>query len=164
MKKVLFTLALAIAAFAVNAQEKTYTKKTFTIGGGATIGIPVGDFSYASSFTVGADFQGEYAASEDFGLTISAGYQNFFEKSGGGSSGLIPVLAGARYYFNEKFFGSAQAGISLSTVTGSGGAFTYAPGIGYKVSEKLDFTAKYQAATKNGFTTAFAGIRVGYKF
>lgn len=163
MKKVLFTLALAIAAFAVNAQDKAAAKK-FTIGGGATLGIPVGDLSAGSSFTVGADVQGEYAASENFGLTISAGYQNFLAKNGGGSSGFIPVLAGARYYFNEKFFGSAQAGISLSTVSGGGSAFTYAPGIGYKVNDKLDFTAKYQAATQNGFTSAFAGVRVGYKF
>jgi hypothetical protein len=163
MKKVLLTLALAIAAFAVNAQDKAPAKK-FTFGGGATIGIPVGDLSGGSSFTVGADLQGEYSASENFGLTISAGYQNFLAKNGGGSVGLIPVLAGARYYFNDKFFASAQAGLSLSTSTGGGSAFTYAPGIGYKVNEQLDFTAKYQAATQDGFTSSFAGIRVGYKF
>lgn len=163
MKKVLFTLALAIAAFAVNAQDKAPAKK-FTFGGGANLGFVVGDYSTFFSLAYGADIQGEYAASENLGLTVSAGYVNFVAKSGFGSGdGIIPLLGGARYYFNDKFFASAQAGVSFAT--GGGGTwFTYVPGIGYKINEKLDLTAKYQAATKDGVNLSFAGIRVGYKF
>ena len=163
MKKVLFTLALAIAAFAVSAQDKDAAKK-FTIGGGATLGFVVGDFSSITSLAYGADIQGEYAASSNLGLTVSAGYVNFVAKSGFSTDGIIPVLGGARYYFNEKFFASAQAGVSISTASGGGSWFTYAPGVGYKVNEKLDLTAKYQAATKDGVSLSFAGVRVGYKF
>jgi hypothetical protein len=165
MKKVILGLAIVAAAFSVNAQSKEAAPaKKFTFGGGATVGIPVGDFSSTLSFAYGADVQGEYAATSQLGLTISAGYTNFVAKSGFTSDAIIPILGGARYYFNDKFYASAQAGVSLSTASGGGSWFTFAPGVGYKVNEKIDLLAKYQSATKDGIDISFAGIRVGYKF
>ncbi|MBL0356852.1 MAG: hypothetical protein IPP72_08140 [Chitinophagaceae bacterium] len=99
------------------------------------------------------------------GITLSVGYVKYTGKSGVTITGaLIPVLAGARIYFAEKFYGSAQLGMSLSTESGGGSAFTYAPGFGYKVSENFDLLLKYQAATKSGSTTSFLGLRAAYNF
>lgn len=165
MKKVLFTLALAIAAFAANAQkEDAASAKKFIFGGGANLGIVVGDYSSIFSLAYGADLQGEYVASDKLGLTVSAGYVNFVAKSGFSSGdGIIPVLGGARYYFTEKVFGSAQAGVSFAT--GGGGTwFTFAPGVGFRINDNIDIMAKYQSATKDGVNLSFAGIRFGYKF
>ena len=113
---------------------------------------------------IGADLQGEYAADESVSITLSAGYLNFTGKNGAGSSGLIPVLVDGKFKFAEKVFGHAQLGMSFSTESGGGSAFTYAPSIGYIVSENVDVAVKYQAATKSGATTSFIGIRVGFRF
>ncbi|MFZ4057867.1 MAG: outer membrane beta-barrel protein [Ferruginibacter sp.] len=166
MKKVILGLAIVAAAFSVNAQSKEAAPaKKISFGGGASIGIPVGDFGPFASLAYGADVQAEYAAAESFGVTLSAGYLSFVGKSGITiSGGFIPVLLGGRYYFSPKVYGSAQAGMSFSTNSGGGSAFTFAPGVGYKVSENLDLLVKYQSATKNGSDNSFVGLRVGYKF
>ncbi len=164
MKKVIFTLVIATLGLTAVAQDSKSAGKTFKPSIGLEAGLPIGDAGDFSSFVVGASLQGEYMAAETVGLTLNAGYLNFSGKDGAGSTGLIPVLAGAKFYFAEKFFGHAQAGLSFSTETGGGSAFTYAPGLGYQASEKFDITLKYQASTKNSFTTAFIGLRAAYNF
>ena len=165
MKKVLLTIVIAAASFAGNAQDKKGSDKTFKFSVGGTIGLPLGDWKDVASLAFGGDVQGEYVASEQLGVTLSAGYVKFAGKNGYTITGaLIPVLAGARIYFAEKFFASAQLGMSFSTESGGGSAFTYAPGFGYRASENFDLLLKYQAATKSGATTSFLGLRAAYNF
>ena len=71
---------------------------------------------------------------------------------------------GARYYFSDKLFGSAQAGVSIFTENGSGKYFTFAPGIGYKISEKFDLLLKYQSITPSGGSINFMRVRAGLSF
>lgn len=163
MKKVIFTLAIAAFGLAAGAQDKA-SNKTFKPSVGLEVGLPIGDLGDAASLVIGGSLQGEYMAAQTVGLTLNAGYLNISGKNGAGSTGLIPVLAGAKFYFAEKFFGHAQAGLSFSTETGGGSAFTYAPGFGYQASENFDLTLKYQASTKNSFTSAFIGLRAAYNF
>lgn len=164
MKKVIFTLAIATLAFTAGAQDKKGSDKSFKPSIGLEVGLPIGDLGDASSFIVGGSLQGEYMAAETVGLTLNAGYLNISGKNGSGSTGLVPVLAGAKFYFAEKFFGHAQAGLSFSTESGGGSAFTYAPGFGYNASENFEVTLKYQAYSKNGFTGSFIGLRAAYVF
>ncbi len=165
MKKVIFSLVIVAISFTANAQSKKSSEGTFKFGAGALIGLPVGDMATYASLAYGADLQGEYVASEQVGITLSAGYLRFAGKSGFTiTGGLIPVLAGVRVTFADKIYGSAQLGVSLSTESGGGSAFTYAPGIGYKVSDNFDLLLKYQAATKSGATTSFIGVRAGFTF
>jgi len=78
--------------------------------------------------------------------------------------GLIPVLVGGKYNFSDQLYGSAQIGLSFSTSSGGGSAFTFAPGIGYKISDNFDLLLKYQSASKNGGSTSFLGVRAGLSF
>lgn len=82
------------------------------------------------------------------------------------SINIIPVLAGAKIYFTEKVYGSAQAGWSFFSAKGSSSAngFTYAPGIGFYVSPNFDLLVKYQGSTKDGSTISFLGLRAAYSF
>ena len=160
MKKAIFTLAIAALGFTAGAQDKGGSDKTLKFSIGATAGLPIGTLGNIASLAYGGDLQGEYAASEQVGITLSAGYIGYVGKSGFSIDGVIPVLAGARISFAENVYGSLQAGMSF----GSGGsAFTYAPGIGYKVSENFDVLLKYQAASKGG-TSSFVGLRAAYNF
>jgi len=161
--KLLLFVMLFVLVVSVNAQTKD--EKPFKIGVGATIGLPVGDMSDFYSLAFGVDLMGEYAVAPSFALTLSAGYVFFAKKSGVSiNQDLIPVLAGVKYYFSDKLYGSAQAGISVGTSSGSESVFTFAPGVGYKVSDKFDLLLKYQSATKNSVDLSFLGLRAGYSF
>ena len=166
MKKLILSLAITAIAFSASAQkskEAEGSKLKFSVG--ADLGLPVGAYSSVASFAYGGDLELDYGMCSTFSLNLSAGYLSFSGKSGYSiSGGLIPVLLGGRYWFSPKVYGSAQAGLSFSSSSGGGSAFTYAPGVGFKVGENLDILAKYQSATKNGFETSYAGVRVGYTF
>lgn len=166
--KLILLVVLFVLAVSVNAQTKAAAKdtKSFTIGAGAMVGLPMGDANTIASLAYGVDLMGEFGIAPSFALTLSAGYVDFAKKSGFSAvkMGLVPVLAGAKFNFSDKLYGSAQAGLSFGTSSGSSSAFTFAPGIGYKLGEKFDLLLKYQSASKNGFSTSFLGLRAGLTF
>ncbi len=169
MKKLTLSLAVMAISFCATAQKSEQPLK-FSVG--VEAGLPVGDFKTTSKFGIGGSLQGEYAAAETVGITLSAGYLSFGGKTvdlGEGISGklpstsVVPVLAGAKIYFAEKVYGHAQVGMSFFN-NGLGSAFTYSPGIGVKASDNIDVLVKYQAASKNGGTLSFIGLRLAYNF
>ncbi len=180
MKKVIFTLAIAALGLTAGAQDKS--DKTLKFSVGVEAALPIGDFKEAASFGFGGSLMGEYAVAETVGITLSAGYLTFGGKDietitgfdpitfqpiygtvKGPSYGIIPVLAGAKFLFGEKFYGHAQAGMSFFN-NGGGSAFTYAPTLGVMATPNVDISVKYQAATKGGATTSFIGLRAAYAF
>ncbi|MFT3681348.1 MAG: hypothetical protein QM791_13810 [Ferruginibacter sp.] len=171
MKKILLCAAVLVASAATVSAQNSKTVKQPIFSAGAEIALPVGDFKEGYKFGLGATVQGEYPAAENLGITLNAGYLSFtgktFEFMGdkykNEAQGVIPVLAGAKYYFNDKVYGHAQLGLSFFNL-GVGSAFTYAPGIGVKASDNIDVLVKYQAASKNGSTASFIGARVAYRF
>jgi hypothetical protein len=162
--KLLLLVVLVVLTLSVNAQTKD--EKPFKIGVGAMIGLPVSDYKDIARMAWGIDLMCEYAVVPEFGLTLSAGYLDWAKKSGfsGIKLGHIPVLVGAKYYFSDQLYGSGQVGLSFSTQSGGGSAFTFAPGIGYKISENFDLLLKYQSATKDGTNMSFIGLRSGLSF
>lgn len=162
MKKVFLSLAIIAIAFSANAQEKS-SDKILKFGVGVTAGLPMADIKSASSFALKGDLQAEYLAGETVGLTLSAGYLKYIAKSGYSTGSVIPVLAGVKFGIGEGFYGHAQLGLSFIS-DGGGSAFTYAPSIGYKVSENFDLALKYEALTKSSVTFSYLGIRAGFSF
>ncbi len=175
MKKVILSLAIAAIAFSVNAQDSK-SDKPLKFSVGVEAGLPLGDFKETSKFGIGGSVQGEYAAAEKVGLTLNAGFLSFSGKSitedgetfKYPSLSIIPVLAGAKYYFTEKVYGHAQVGLSFMSVkfegvSSSTSGFTYAPTIGVMPSENIDISLKYVGISKEG-TTSFLGLRVAYTF
>ena len=160
MKKTLFLVVLlSVLAVTVNAQKRE-VKPNFSAG--FTLGLPTGDEVPFTGFVWGLDVQGEFPVAPSFGLTLDAGYVGFNGKNGNSNVGFVPVLAGGKYYFSDQFFGTLQAGLSFNTGNGSSGsAFTWAPAVGIKLSNKIDLALKYQSATQNGWNSAFAGLRLG---
>ena len=165
MKKVLFSLAIIAASFAANAQSEGSSSK-FKFSVGAEVGLPVGDLGDFSSLAVGGSVQGDYWVDPSFALTVQAGYQRFLAKDNNGLElGVIPILAGGKYNFSEKVYGSAQLGVGIFTSGGSNSsAFAYAPGVGFKFTDNLDALLKYQAYSKNSVTNSTIGLRIAYTF
>lgn len=169
MKKFLLCAAVAAASVTTASAQSTSGAKKPLFSAGVEAALPVGDFKEGYKFGFGATVQGEYPATEKLGITLNAGYLSFVgktieylgEKYKNEAQGVIPVLAGAKYYFTGNVYGHAQIGLSFFN-HGVGSAFTYSPGIGIKASENIDVLVKYQAASKDGSTASFIGARIAY--
>jgi hypothetical protein len=160
--KLLFLVVLLVVTLSVDAQKSD--EKQFKFGAGATLGLPIGDITRQASLALGVDILGEYAVAPEIALTLSAGYNDWAKKSGvNGNWGFIPVMAGGKYYFTDQIYGSLQAGISF-WADGTKSEFVYAPGVGYKITDKFDLLLKYQSQSNKWWGTTFFGLRVGYSF
>ncbi|RYE13927.1 MAG: hypothetical protein EOP45_20435 [Sphingobacteriaceae bacterium] len=166
MKKLFLAMAVAFISATSFAQENNVTSKKVGFSIGAELASPVGDLKNVSNFGFGGTLQGEYMASDMFGITLNTGYINYFSKYDNGRSvGQIPILAGARYYFIKDIYVSGQLGVSIIKVKGfdSESGFSYAPGIGIKVSV-IDLTLKYLGTSLDGGNTSNVGLRVAVNF
>lgn len=150
-----FILSFAILAFALGAKAQD-TK----VSVGASLGLPT---TSGLSFAYGGDIQADFGIAEGTAVTASAGYLNYTWKGGYGTFGYIPLLGGVKYSFGESgMYGHAQIGYGFAS-KGGGGAFAYAPGLGYNISDNLDLGLKYLAFSKNG-TLGSVNLRVAYRF
>jgi hypothetical protein len=161
MKKLFFVVAISFI-LATSASAQTHGAKP-AISIGVDAGIPT---TTGFSFVIGGSLQGDFKVAEELALTLSAGYKSWQVKKdfGGGSGGFVPVLGGIKYYFTPIVYGSGQLGISFSTESGGGSAFTYAPGIGFKVSNNFDILAKYTGMSNHGASLDEVGVRLAYAF
>lgn len=171
MKNILILFSIVVVSFAATAQSKTVTSTGFQFGGGLRVGLPVGDVSDFSSFVLGAELQGEHMFSPTVSGTITTGYTRFFGKDftlgsttfKGEDFGYIPILAGIRIYPSPGFFIGGKAGISVSTESGGGTAFTYEPQIGYNC-RRSQIALGYQAQSEDGSTNGHIGLTGILKF
>ena len=149
MKKAFLAAAFVVAGFiGAKAQDEG-----FRFGAGVKAAAPIGDFGKVSSFGIGAEVQGEYMFSANFSGLGSIGYTHYLEKDDSGADGgIVPILAGIRFYPAPEFFVGAKAGVAISTSKGGGSAFNYLPHIGYN-SESFQISLGYDAWTKNSFTS-----------
>lgn len=186
MKRIIMTLAVITASLSAQAQtpakSSSTANKPFRFSIGLETAVPVGELSDAYSFGIGGSGEGIYQVDPSLGLTLNAGYiyyngKDYEYKIGNvvytvkdQAQAVIPIMAGIKYNFTPKFFGSAQlgTGIFLSDKdvanSKSTATFAYAPGIGYKFSENFDALLKYQSFSKNSVNTGFLGLRLAYTF
>ena len=162
--KLLILLVIGFLSLSVDAQvENNY--KSYKFGVGAMIFIPIGQFSQVDSGAFGFDLQGEYWTNPMLCFTLSTGYQEWVkEYSSLNNWSSIPVLGGIKYYFSKTMFVSGKAGLSFYTQNGKGSAFTFAPGLGFKITKRIDLLLLYQSAIKNGDKVEILGARAGFTF
>ncbi len=129
-------------------------------------------------FGGGAKF--EYALQSNLHLTGSAQYLMFAAKDDivGVERSIIPVIAGAKYYFGNSFYAMGEVGMNFwntkatitlpffgkTTVEASGSDFGFAVGAGYELpmgKNSLDLSVKFQSYASE--TTAI-NLGVAYKF
>jgi hypothetical protein len=164
MKKLFLAIVGIIFILHTAAQDKVSSSNTsFSLG--AELSLPVGTFGDIYSFGFGASGQGNFAIADDAAITLYAGYINYSLKStyGSGSAGYLPVLGGVEFGFSPQIYASAQLGLTFYT-KGGGSAFTYAPGIGFKISNNISALLKYTAQSKGGATSGAVGARLAYIF
>lgn len=181
MKKLFSVLFIVLFAFAfVNAQSK------MAISVGGNLALPMGTFGDVAGMGFGGGAQFEYQFAPNISGTVTATYLMFGEKElrgfGKYSYSIIPIHAGAKYYFGS-LYSSAEVGmnmVSLSldipsrtigsiTIPGSSSStstseFGFAVGAGYVLQmgkNALDLSVKYQNYASS---TAAINLGVAYKF
>lgn len=171
MKKILLILAL-VAGTTLSTLAQKASKDKFSIG--LEAGKITGSFSNVVDFAFGASLKYNHSLADDLVLTGSAGYTylpynddfktatlGFGVASSG--EGFIPLKAGVKYFFNKTVYGEGQIGAAISTNSGGGTAFAYAPGIGIEFGGGADFGVRYEGWSKTSTISQIA-LRLAYSF
>ncbi|OBX21961.1 hypothetical protein BAA08_10390 [Bizionia sp. APA-3] len=131
---------------------------------GLTGGIPVGDASDASSFTLGADIRGQYLFNPNVAIGLASGYTHYFGKDNVEDFGVIPVAGFFRYYFTPSgLFLGADVGYGfLANIDNNDGGLYVNPQIGYH-NRDWNFYAYYQNTfAENDLDLQNVGVGVTY--
>ncbi len=132
---------------------------------GAHLGIPVGDASDFTSFTIGGDVSYLWPVADNFSAGLSAGVSTYPGKDDFDNFSFIPLAASGRVDFSEMWFGGLDLGyaIGISDAGGDGGFF-YQPKIGYTNGE-FDFFAYYQgiSISDSDFNINSVGLGAAFK-
>jgi len=154
MKKLILVAALIAGSFSMNAQ--------FYVGVNA--GVPGGDASSITSFTLGVDATYMLSAEEDFNYGLSAGYLNFFGKTVAGfkvpNVSFIPLAFSGRYNTSEKFMIGADVGYAVGASSGTDGGFYYRPMVGYSIGENTTLSASYSGISVNSANVSTFGLGI----
>ena len=178
MKKIMkLAAALALVAGFANTSNAQFGASV-----GLEVAMPLGDFSNLASFGAGVSGAGEYAMSDNAGITGTIGYIYLAPADGIASAYMMPMQLGFKYYFDSNeggFYGHGQLGVhtlsattedfeifgtTIPGVTASSTELSYAVGAGYLVGESLDFGLRYNIISGDGGSSNYLGVRVGYNF
>ena len=170
MKKILLALFVLAAAACSSFAQTTKSSDVAKFSIGVDPGLPVGNASNAYNFAIGGSLKYDMPIGSGTFFNLSAGYTAFLTKDAlkqlgaKSSDGFVPLKAGLKYYFNgQGFYGEAQLGAAISTESGGGTAFAYAPGIGYTADGGFDIGVRYEGWSHNG-TIGQIALRIAYGF
>ena len=173
MKKLVLSLALVAGlGFAVSAQTEKAVRK---LSIGAEFGLPT---SGSDELLIGGSLQFEQPIAKSLNFTVSAGYLSDMITGDSKATlkyfglptsyGFVPLKAGAKYYFGGNFYGAGEVGAAISTTSGGGTAFAFAPTLGasFSVANKasLDFGIRYENWSRDSNSSGFMGLRAAYAF
>lgn len=185
MKKILLAFAVLLTATIVTAQKNSIGNPTvFSLGLEGS--VPTGDFHDPAgyNFGVGGSAQVAHKVASDLSLTLYAGYLNYAnQRTLIGSNtkyhfSVIPVLAGAKFWFSPKVYAQGQLGVAFNSTKYSNStgtlnkstAFAYSPGVGFVLAKNIDFVIKYfgnsisSNSSSGGGTLSSFGARLAYNF
>lgn len=182
MKKSLIVLFALFIAVSVNAQN-------INLSVGGELSMPMGTFGDAAGIGFGGTVRGEYPINDQIVGIADVGYLMWggetIDLGGLGEIttdySAIPILVGAKYYFDKGFYAIAQVGLHMftfeatskitflgstteSSASVSESKFGAGVGAGYELplgGGALDINVKYQMVADD---LSYLGARVAYKF
>ncbi len=165
MKKIFLVFVLILSASFLKAQDAKTKPPFATLSLGPEFSLPGGLFGEVYSSGIGASAQANFALASNVAFTINTAYNNYFltKTYGGGSEGFVPLLGGFEIAFSPVIYSSAQLGLTFYTQQ-PGSAFTYSPGIGFRISKNFTALLKYIGKIKSAINSGAIGVRVAYTF
>ena len=170
MKKIYVVLLATILISASSFAQKGNNQ----IGVGADVSMPTSDFGNYFKTGFGGYAKALLGVGKSGQVSFTSGYSSF--KASGEfpfTLSIIPIMIGYRANFNG-FFVEPQLGYSVvggklmtedeGLLTDSQGSFMWAAGIGYVFNNKVEVSARYQLASKEGTNLGAFGLHLGYNF
>ena len=163
MKRFLFLSAILLfTSQALDAQNGF----RLTLSGG----IPVGDASDFTTFTLAVDAAHYWGVSEAVEAGVLVGYQHSFgdEINVAGNTfefddvQFLPVAASGRVQANPWLIVGVDAGYAVGINDGNDGGFYYAPTAGIKIDDNWNVLVQYRGVAENGgsFNSITAGVNL----
>lgn len=162
MKKIILFIIALVSVTVSNAQvgEGTNWLKMGVHGG-----LPVGDASDISSFSLGFDLKYQFLNADSYAIGVSSGYTHYFGKEEGifqyADFGIIPLAGLFRFYPTENFFLGTDLGYGFFTEGNETGGFYYRPEIGYH-DDEWNIYGYYQGMSTDGISPSSVGIGINY--
>lgn len=167
MKKfLLFVVFSSICFYSVSAQ----TDRT-NFRAGFHAGLPVGDASDISSFSIGVDLNYHWGVSKTLDFGFATGFINAFGKTETVSSDFIeieldfadvqflPIAGSTRVYITPDFKFGGDIGYAIGINEGNDGGLYYAPMMGVQISPSTELALSYRAVSNDGtFSVLTAGV------
>jgi hypothetical protein len=170
MKKITFRGVIAVAAitlinftsaFAQNPENGHATRLSVTLG----VGVPTK--SNVADVIIAPDLRLQHDLGERTSLTLTTGYYGFVGKPeiAGTKVGsdLIPLKAGAKFFFGDTYYVQPEVGVAFSTKSDYGTPFVWAPSIGY-ANNKWDIALRYEGFEYDAGSNGMVAVRLAYAF
>lgn len=172
-KTILFTvLALTAICFSSTAQyvDRSNTKV------GVLAGIPVGDLSDYSKFSLGLDVAFHWGVSELIDVGVATGFINAFGETESVDIGdvtveaefdnyqVIPAAAAIRLYPTYDFKLGADVGYAIGINEGNDGGFYVRPVVGYNITGNTELNVSYISISNNGVNNSIAALGLLFLF
>jgi len=175
MKKVTFILiGLCLIGLPVFSQAQT---GNMSLGIGLETGVPSGDLSNASSFGIGGLAVGSYDVDQNLAVNVKIGYLRFSGKDNAGSLGIIPILAGVKYFLTPKLettsmrvYAAGDVGLYSASPEGGNSStkFGVSPILGARFEAgsnmDVDLHVNYTTVFTDVSSTSWMGVGVGLVF
>ncbi len=160
MKKILVFGCMLLLGVSLQAQEG------FNLG--INLGLPVGDASDLSSFSLGVDANYLWNVSESLDVGVATGFTNAFGKTfeilgeefDVEDVQFIPIAAAGRYHVTDKFRAGADVGYAIGINDGNDGGFYYRPILAYSLSQSMEVNFSYTGISLDGAT--WSTINLGF--
>ena len=162
---------LTVIAFGATA---SYAQGRFSVG--AELALPQGDLGDFVGMGFGGSVRYEAPINDNLSWMGTVGFLTFGEKDNSTvKASMIPVLAGAKYYFTESsngFYAGAELGLVFASskyeILGeeekeSSSEFAFGPQIGYHLAN-IDISARYLIMKIEDGDANSIGFRVAYVF
>ncbi|WP_460693356.1 hypothetical protein [Mucilaginibacter puniceus] len=174
MKKLTKLAAAALTGVALligsNAKAQTNPSSAFRFGIGLEAGVPTGNASNVSNFSLGGTARLQYGLTNDLALTLTSGYYNMFGKHVAGSStikygdiGIVPLKAGIKAFFAQNLYFGAEVGAGFETNSGGSTKFIASPALGW-ANKTWDVSARYENFAGQNNNYGLVGLRLAYGF
>ncbi len=121
-------------------------------------GIPVGDSTGDSDFTLGADVSYMFSPAAMFQVGPMLGYSHYFVNDRGDAS-FLPIAASGRFSLGDAVFAGADLGYAVGI--DNDGGFYYRPKLGYDLLG-LWVVGSYEGISMDGGTVS--SVSVGLEF
>lgn len=161
-KGIIAAAAITLIQFSGAFAQTNNTDHPTRLSAALSIGVPTK--SYMGDIVIAPDLRLQHDLADRTSLTLTTGYYGFVGgPDGNPQSDLIPLKAGAKFFFGNTFYVQPEVGAAFGTRSGASTAFVWAPSLGY-ATNKWDVALRYESFEYDAGSNGMVALRLAYAF